>query len=101
MSVTAKILVAMMKKQPKFALPPTDQLAEFRRTSEQGTAALPIEKGVTFTPGKAGDVKIEAATPANLRSDDYIYYIHGGGFIYGTCSSTRSSVSKFRKYSSP
>ena len=93
MSVMAEFLIANMKKQPKFALPPADQLEEFRKVSEQGTAALPIEKGVTFTPGKAGEVAIETATPTQLRSDDYIYYIHGGGFIYGTCSSTRSYAS--------
>ena len=52
MSVMAEFLIANMKKQPKFALPPADQLEEFRKVSEQGTAALPIEKGVTFTPGK-------------------------------------------------
>lgn len=93
MSIMSKILVSTMKKQPKFALPPADKLEEFRKTSEQGTAALPIEKGVTFTPGKVGDIDIEAATPASLKSDDYVYYIHGGGFIYGTCSSTRSYAS--------
>lgn len=93
MSLMSKILISTMKKQPKFALPPIDKLEEYRKTCEQGTAALPIEKGVSFTSGTVGNVNIEVATPAALKSDDYIYYIHGGGFIYGTCSSTRSYAS--------
>jgi acetyl esterase/lipase len=93
MSVMAKMLVATMKKQPRFAMPPEDQLDEFRKTAIAGNEALPMEKGVTFSSGKVGKVPIEIATPSHQKSDDYIYYIHGGGFIYGTCSSTRSYAS--------
>lgn len=92
-SLQAKLIMKMMKQQPKFEIPPIEELEEARRQLEAANNRLPVKKGVVFTTGQLAGVTVELAEPEKCKSDDIIFYIHGGGYIYGTCSSTRSYVS--------
>lgn len=64
-----------------------------RTFSNLGYMLMPKEKGVKIKKTEFGGVEAEISTPKNLSSDDIIIYIHGGGFVSGSASSSRAYCS--------
>ncbi|MBQ8924177.1 MAG: alpha/beta hydrolase [Lachnospiraceae bacterium] len=74
-----------------------------RRISNIGYAFMPKEKGIKVYRINIGDTVSEISIPdiskANERDDEVIIlYIHGGGFVSGSASSSRGYSSMLAKY---
>lgn len=92
-SIMTKMIMKTMKKQPRFTLPADGDYETLRRQVEETNERLPIEKGVTFVRDQLAGVDVELTNPEKLRGEDIIFYIHGGGLIHGSCTSTHSYAS--------
>ena len=73
--------------------------AAVRLISDFGYKFMPKEKGVRVKKINLSGIKAEISIPDNLTSDDIIMYIHGGGFVSGSASSSRAYCSMLAKYS--
>lgn len=67
--------------------------AAVRTFSNLGYMLMPKEKGVKIKKAVFGGTEAEISTPEKLSSDDIIIYIHGGGFVSGSASSSRAYCS--------
>jgi acetyl esterase/lipase len=97
MSIQLKIMKLMMKKQGNSFGKDLDVAA--LREAGKASAAMPPEKDVEIVPFSLNGVDAEIARPQKLRNDAVILYIHGGGFISGSCKYFRSYTSYFAKMS--
>jgi acetyl esterase/lipase len=89
-----KMMMQMMKAQPRFnPLPPDGDYEALRNGYYANNARLPLDEGAVFTQGTLGGIEVELTRPKEIKNDAILFYIHGGGFILGTCSSTRSYAS--------
>lgn len=70
-----------------------------RRISNFGYKFMQKEKGVKFKKLKLDNIKAEMAIPNKLTNDNIIMYIHGGGFVSGSASSSRGYCSMLASYS--
>lgn len=70
-----------------------------RIISSFGYKFMPKEKGIKVRKINLSGVKAEISTPEKLTSDDVIMYIHGGGFVSGSASSSQAYCSMLAKYS--
>ena len=70
-----------------------------RLISGIGYKFMPKEKGVRFKKYRLGNVSFEMATPQKLTSKNIIVYVHGGGFVSGSASSSRGYCSMVAAYS--
>lgn len=89
MSIALKFIIGAMKKQPKFAIGPGTDYVKQRKALEDPKMQLPTPKGVTFEKELLGGVETERITPPNILNDNIIFYIHGGGFVYGNAFTSR------------
>lgn len=79
-------------------------VTDFRAGIERATAALKLPKGVTTQAVTVDGLNAEWITPATAADTDsdaekadnkVLLYIHGGGFISGSCQTHRNHVAKF------
>lgn len=68
---------------------------EFRRSVDQQSARAKMPKGVIVTPVTVAAMYAEWITPEGAPEDKVILYIHGGGFMSGSCLTHRMHVAKF------
>ena len=73
----------------------TFSVEEFRRSVDQQSARAKMPKGVTVTPVTVAEMYAEWITPEGAPQDKVILYIHGGGFMSGSCLTHRMHVAKF------
>ena len=57
--------------------------AEQRHIFSQIQANPTAESGVTVSEETVGDIKLYIYRPAGVTKCPFIYYIHGGGFMFG------------------
>ena len=70
----------------------------FRDRCEKGAARYAkLPQGVTVKSQIAEGLKSEWLIPENSPTDKVILYVHGGGYVSGSCSDHRNFVSKFAK----
>ena len=70
----------------------------FRDRCEKGASRYAkIPEGVTITPLTIEGLRSEWLTHEGAESGKAILYIHGGGYVSGSCSDHRGFVSKFAK----
>ena len=68
--------------------------------SNIGYMFMPKEKEVTYKKLKINGVNGILVTPNNIENnDDFILYIHGGGFVSGSAKGTKGYCSMLAKYS--
>lgn len=68
----------------------------FREQCEKGASRLAkLPPGITVRKDKIAGLQAEWLTPEGACSDKVILYIHGGGYVSGSCSDHRAIVSKF------
>ena len=101
-SFRSKVVIGMIRNRHlmKGKLKPevvdeTFSVAEFRRSVDQQSARVKMPKGVTVTPVTVADLYAEWITPDGAPQDKVILYIHGGGFMSGSCLTHRMHVAKF------
>lgn len=70
-----------------------------RVISNFGYRFMPKEKGVSFHKIKLGKTKAIVSEYAQSKNKNIIMYIHGGGFVSGSASSSKGYSSMLSKYS--
>lgn len=70
----------------------------FRELCEKGAARYAkIPEGVTVKAQTIEGINAEWLIPENAPQEKLILYVHGGGYVAGSCSDHRGFVSKFAK----
>ena len=69
-----------------------------RQIIEMAQEYMAIEPNVEITPVMMGGIEGELHTPQGARDDAILIYIHGGGFVSGSASASRSYCSMLAAY---
>lgn len=78
-----------------------DAIIRFRQECEEGVRRFgKLPPGIEILPVAVGDLPAEWVLPSPSAKDKVIFYIHGGGYVSGSCSDHRVHVAKFVKESS-
>jgi acetyl esterase/lipase len=73
-------------------------IAEFREQCERSAVRLSkLAPGVKVEPVTVGGVAAEWLIPEGARRDKAILYVHGGGYVSGSCADHRGFVSTFAR----
>jgi len=73
-------------------------IADFRELCEKGaTRYAKIPKEITIKEQVIEGIKSEWLIPDGANPEKLILYVHGGGYVSGSCSDHRAFVSKFAK----
>lgn len=71
----------------------------FRENCEKGAARYAkMPPGVEAKPTTIEGIIAEWLVPAGTNPEKLIFYVHGGGYVSGSCSDHRSFVSKFAAF---
>jgi epsilon-lactone hydrolase len=74
-------------------------IAGFRERCEKGAVRFAgIPKGITVHEQFIEGMKCEWLIPKDSNTGKVILYVHGGGYVSGSCSDHRGFVSKFAKH---
>lgn len=74
-------------------------IEQFREDCEKGAARYAkIPEGITVKEQSIEGIKSEWLIPAGANSEKLIMYVHGGGYVSGSCSDHRGFVSKFARF---
>lgn len=103
MSFKAKLMNGLMRnrhlfkghlRKPVMAMNP-DAVLAFREQCEKGAARFgKVPQGVAVNQEVIGDVKSEWIVPEGAPDDKLIFYVHGGGYVSGSCNDHRAVVAK-------
>lgn len=104
-SIKSKIIISMIRNRHlfKFKLKPevidaNFDVKKFRDDIDRMSDKLNKTPGnVKVESFKIGDMDSELLIPEGANQDKIVMYIHGGGFISGTCQTHRMHVIKFVK----
>ena len=101
-SIRSKIIIWLIKNRHlfKMKLKPevidTDfSVEKFRQDTAKATSKIKMPKGVATKEQRIGTMAAEWITPDKAPEGKVLLYIHGGGFISGSCQTHRAIVSKF------
>jgi epsilon-lactone hydrolase len=70
----------------------------FRQMCEKGAARNKLPENVQVIPFTIEDLYCEKLVPEGASHDQLIFYLHGGGYVSGSCSDHRSFVAKLAQY---
>lgn len=71
-------------------------ILQFREDCEKGAARVgKLPEGITVKEQKIEGIKSEWLIPEGTNREKVIMYVHGGGYVSGSCSDHRGFVSKF------
>jgi len=71
------------------------EVLSFRETCEKGAARMgKLPRGITVQQELLNMVLSEWLIPANAPDGKLIFYVHGGGYVSGSCNDHRTVVSK-------
>lgn len=74
-------------------------IAQFREDCEKGAARYAkLPAGVEVKPDDIDGIKAEWLIPSGSNPEKVIMYVHGGGYVSGSCSDHRGFVSKFAEF---
>lgn len=74
-------------------------IEQFREDCEKGAARYAkITEGITVKEQTIEGIKSEWLIPAGANPEKLIMYVHGGGYVSGSCSDHRGFVSKFAAF---
>jgi acetyl esterase/lipase len=69
----------------------------FREQCERGAARAKVPDGVEVRPESINGIYAERLVPDGAEGKKVILYVHGGGYVSGSCSDHRAIVAKFAK----
>ena len=73
-------------------------IADFRRQCEESAARLSrLPPGVATAPAAVGGIATEWLRPVGAPEDKLVLYVHGGGYVAGSCADHRGFVASFAK----
>lgn len=103
-SLRSKIFICLIRNRHLFKLKLKPELIDenfsvedFRSDIDRFTAKLQLPKDIKITKTKIGNIEAEYVIPNNSIDGKILLYIHGGGFISGSCQTHRMHVAKFAK----
>jgi len=74
-------------------------ILKFRERCEKSASKYSkIPDGITIKPEVIEGIKVEWIIPDGSDSKKVILYVHGGGYVSGSCNDHRGFVSKFAKH---
>ena len=101
-SIRSKIIIWLIRNRHlfKFKLKPevVDErfsVSKFREDVNKATAKMKMPKGVTTHKVDIQSINAEWIIPDDPFEGKMLLYIHGGGFISGSCKTHRMHVAKF------
>ncbi|HOO12606.1 MAG TPA: alpha/beta hydrolase, partial [Bacillota bacterium] len=104
-SLRSRIIIGLIRNRHLFKLRLKPEVVdksfsveEFRKNVDEvsrKTSRMP--KGIEVVPAKVHDMYAEWIIPKDAPDKKVIMYVHGGGFISGSCLTHRMHVSKFAK----
>lgn len=105
-SLKSKIFNFMMRNRHLFrgrlTREPFDfdtSIAHFREQCEKSAKKYSrLPAGIKITPERIDDLKSEWIVPDGADPEKVILYVHGGGYVSGSCNDHRAFVAKFAKY---
>lgn len=103
-SIRSKIIIGFLKRRHlfKFRLKPeiVDEnfsVDKFRADIDKASAKVKLPKDVFAQRVSFDGINAEWIVPPTPREGEILLYIHGGGFISGSCLTHRMHVAKFAK----
>ncbi|MDP3445609.1 MAG: alpha/beta hydrolase [Ignavibacteria bacterium] len=104
-SLKSRIIIGLLRKRHLFkgklrkeVFDDNSSIENFRRECEDGAARYAkIPDGITIKEEIIAGIKGEWIIPVGANEDKLIMYVHGGGYVSGSCSDHRGFVSKFAK----
>ncbi len=89
-------VLEMLKANP---LNPSASLPELRGWFEGSMGQMPTVPNTKVTPVTVDGIKSEWVDAPGVRADHAILYLHGGGYVIGSCATHRSLASKLSETS--
>jgi acetyl esterase/lipase len=103
-SIRSKLVIGLIKHRHlfKFRLKPevvddTFSVIDFRASIDKASARMKLPKDVASQIVSVEGMNAEWIIPETQQKDKVLLYIHGGGFISGSCLTHRMHVAKFAK----
>jgi len=103
-SIRSKIIIWLIRNRHLFELKLKPEVIDnnfsvkkFREGVDKATAKLKMPRDVTVQELTINNMYAEWVIPENQKKDKVLLYIHGGGFISGSCNTHRTHVAKFAK----
>ncbi|MEE4312128.1 MAG: alpha/beta hydrolase [candidate division KSB1 bacterium] len=103
-SIRSKVIIWLIKNRHlfEFKLRPDviDEkfsVTKFREGVKKASARMKMPEDVKVERFKINDINAEWIIPENPKEGKVLLYIHGGGFISGSCDSHRMHVAKFAR----
>jgi len=85
-------------KLKKEAFDFNSSITDFRELCEKGaTRFAKLPKGITIKEQLIDGIKSEWLIPDGANPEKLIFYVHGGGYVSGSCNDHRTIVAKFAK----
>jgi acetyl esterase/lipase len=101
-SLRSKLVIGLIRNRHlfKFKLRPevidgNFSVDEFRKNIDKASARVKLPKNVSAQRVLAEGLNAEWIIPQDPQKDKVLLYIHGGGFISGSCLTHRMHVAKF------
>ena len=101
-SIRSRIIIGLIKNRHLFKMKLKPEVIDdgfsvdkFREDVARASSKIKIPKGVTTEKLKLGAMGAEWVVPENAPEGAALLYIHGGGFISGSCQTHRAIVAKF------
>lgn len=101
-SLRSRLVIGLIRNRHlfQFKLKPelvddTFSVKDFRESVDRASAKVKLPKEVTAQKVLVDGIAAEWIIPRNPMKDKVLLYIHGGGFISGSCLTYRMHVAKF------
>lgn len=101
-SIRSKLIIGLVKRRHLFRLKLKPEVVDdnfsvkdFRDRIDRASARMKLPDGVRVEPVKTGEMYAEWIIPEIPLKEKVLLYIHGGGFISGSCVTHRAHVAKF------
>lgn len=101
-SLRSKLVIGLIRNRHLFSLKIKPEVVDetfrvdtFRESIDKSSAGIKLPKTVTTQSTSVNGMNAEWIIPENPLQDMVLMYIHGGGFISGSCLTHRMHVAKF------
>jgi len=101
-SIRSRIIIRLIKSRHLFkmklkpeVIDDSFSVANFRKEVDRASSKFKMPKGVAVEKQTVNGMAAEWILPENATEGCVLLYIHGGGFISGSCRTHRAIVAKF------